>query len=236
MFTIQRCRRFFTHTYWWQWLAGAVLLSCLTGCGMQLRPDPSSNRGTSIAGQWQLQSPSRAELANNLRAVMDQAQAKQDRRDRQEMRRRGDADINFSPPDADGDGADHPHSAHDWRHPKWEAREQAEQRDSLINAVLPSDKLQITQTAERIEFIPSLAARRRFDKAVTSTLVTSYASLRVESGWQGDEFVVHSRDAQQHIDIVERYQRFGDRLHMQVQLSIPDAKDQLFVADYVAAQ
>jgi hypothetical protein len=65
--------------------------------------------------------------------------------------------------------------------------------------------------------------------------VTHYATLRIESGWQANVFVIHSKDSEQHIDIVERYQRQGDRLHMQVQMSIPDAKDQLFVADYVIA-
>jgi hypothetical protein len=211
-----------------------VFLNLLAaGCGMQLRADPPSESAAGIAGQWQLQSPSRAVLADNLRSVMNEARTKQERRDRQEFRRRPDDDINFSTPDADGDGADRPRSAHDLRHPKWEAREQDEQQEALLNALLPNDKLQIVQSANRIELIPQPGARRRFDKAETSTLVTHFASLRIESGWQSNVFVVHSRDSQQGINIVERYQRLGDRLRLQVQFSIPDAKEQSFVADYL---
>jgi hypothetical protein len=219
---------------WLPLAAFTALLLSVAGCGMSLRPEPTGMEA-SLAGQWQLQSPQRATLADNMRAVMEQARAKQDKRDRQDSRRRPEPDINFSPPDTEADMPDHPPSGHGPRRPKWEAREQVEQQEALLNAVLPSDKLQIVQSATRTEFIPSLGGRRRFDKGVESTLVTHYATLRIESGWQTNVFVVHSKDAAQRIDIVERYQRLGDRLHMQVQMSIPDAKDQLFVADYVMA-
>jgi hypothetical protein len=206
-----------------------MLVLSVAGCGMHLKPDASGSN-SSIAGQWQLQSPSRAVLADNLRTVMDEAWGKQDKRDQQQYRRRPDSDVNLAPPDADD--ADHPPSARDLRHPKWEARERLDKRDALLNAILPADKLQIVQSENRIEFIPSPGARRRFDKGERSALVTSYADLRVESGWQANVFVVHSRDSEQGINIVERYQRNGDRLRMQVELSIPDAKGQMFAAEY----
>ena len=223
------------HTYCLRLTALALLVLSVAGCGMQLRPD-ASGPNANIAGEWQLQSPSRSAIADTLRAAMEQARAKQDDRDRQAMRRRPESDVNFSPPDGSVDGSDHPRSNRDMRHPKWEAREQREQQDALLNAVLPNDKLQIVQSPNRIEFIPLPGARRRFDKGEGSTLVTQSGSFRVESGWQDNAFVVHSRDSEQKINIVERYQRMGERLHMQVQLSIPDAKDQLFVADYMLSK
>jgi hypothetical protein len=208
----------------------------IAGCGMQLRPEPASGAASSIAGQWQLQSPSRAVLADNIRAVMVRAQDKQDNRDRREMRRRPEGDIDFSPPDSESDATDRPPGGRELRHPKWEAREQRDHQEALLNIILPSEKLQIVQSADRIEFAPSMSARRRFDKAVPSMLVTQFANLRIESGWQANVFVIHSRDTEQGISIVERYQRQADRLHVQIELSIPDAKDQVFVADYVPAK
>jgi hypothetical protein len=215
--------------------AVAVLVLSAAGCGMQLRPEPVNGATSSIAGQWQLQSPSRTALADSMRAVMARAQAKQDKRDRQDMRRRPEPEMDFSPPASEPDADNRPPPGHDPHYPRWEARERREQQEALLNAILPSDKLQIVQSLNRIEFVPYMSGRRRFDKAVPSILVTQFANFKIESGWQANVFVVHSRDAEQRIDIVERYQRVGDRLHMQVEFSIPDAKDQVFIANYVLA-
>jgi hypothetical protein len=112
------------------------------------------------------------------------------------------------------------------------SREQHEQNEALLNAVLPSRQLQIRQAANHLELLPELGAQRGFDIGVTSTLVTRYATLHVESGWQGNEFVIHSRDSEREINMIERYQRFGATLRWQLQLRIPDAKQQLFTATY----
>lgn len=210
-------------------------------CSMNLRPQPEAS-GQSIAGQWQLQSPSRDALAGYLRAVMDQARAKEEQRERRRYPRSIPPEEEGATPDTTplpaaeasqpGAGPQSP-----FRRNNWEAREQREQQEALLNAVLPSKKLQISQVSNRVEILPDGVARRRFDMGVSSTLVSSYATFRIESGWQANVFVVHSRDREQGIDIVERYQRVGSNaLHMQVQLSLPNAKDQIFDADYVLAQ
>lgn len=215
-------------------------LAC-SACSMNLRPEPEV-RGQSIAGQWQLQTPPREVLASTLSAVMEQARAKQEKRDRRRYPRgmppEADAtDLEgAAAPQAGGPqgetGADQP-----FRRNNWEAREQREQQDALLNVVLPSNKLLITQSAGRIEMLPDSGGRRRFDMGISSTLVKSYATFRIESGWQANVFVVHSKDSEQGIDIVERYQRVGDNgLHLQVQVNLPDAKEQLLAADYVLAK
>lgn len=215
------------------WRLGVlVLLLLLAGCGMRLRPEPVGVSST-LAGHWHLQTPQREALANELRHVMQQAYDKQEKRDRDEVRRRREPEISFTPPPADVDStAAGAPAGPEKRRVNWETREQRQQQDALLNAVLPGETLQIVQSATRVEFLPANTGRRRFDMGVTSTLVTQYATLRVESGWQGNEFVVHSRDSEQKITIVERYRRQGDHLRMQVQMSIPDAKDQMFIADY----
>lgn len=218
-------------------LAALAVIAAAAGCGMHLRPEPVGME-SNMAGRWRLQTPQRAVLVNSLRAVMEQARAKENLRERLDARRRPEPEVKLTPPDAeaDADTSDPARPGRGRRHNDWETREHLEQQEALLNAVLPSDELHIVQSATQIELIPSVGGRRRFDMGVTSTLVTNYATLHVESGWQANVFVVHSRDSEQKINIVERYQRLGDRLRMQVQMSIPDAKDQLFAAEYVLAQ
>lgn len=214
------------------WLLIALLAGICSACSMNLRPEPVG-RGQSIAGQWQLLPPQREALANTLRTAMTQAQAKQEKRDRRRAPQQGPDGIgtqdgDMAPRDAAGTELQGPPG----RRNNWEAREQLEQQEALLNAVLPSNQLQINQSALRVELIPDVGARRRFDMGTNSTLVSNYATLHIESGWQDDVFVIHSKDSAQNIDIIERYQRQGNNLHLQVHLSLPDIKDQLFVASY----
>jgi hypothetical protein len=211
-------------------------------CSMNLRPQPETG-GQSIAGKWQLQSPSREVLAGYLRAVMEQARAKEEQRERRRYpysippEEAGSNPENTAPASSGGmspsEGGIRPMS----RRNNWEVREQREQQEALLNAVLPSNSLQITQVSSRVEILPDVGGRRRFEIGVNSTLVSSYADFQIESGWQANIFVVHSRDRERGINIVERYQRISSNaLHMQVELSLPNAKDQTFAADYVLAQ
>ncbi len=211
-------------------------------CSMNLRTQPESS-GQSIAGQWQLQSPSREALAGNLRAVMDQAYARQEERERRRYPlsippEEGAANPQASPssPDAGTSpaGAALPLSR---RRNNWEAREQHEKEEALLNGILPGNKLQIIQASNRIEIQADNGGRRRFEAGVTSTLASTYGTFRVESGWQKNVFVVHASDREQGIDIVQRYQRVGSNgLHLQVELNFPNAKDQIFAGDYVLVQ
>jgi hypothetical protein len=209
---------------------GAVICAA---CSMNLRPQPETS-GQSIAGQWQLQSPSREALAGYLRAVMDQAHAKQEQRERRRYPRSIPPEAIPLPDDAASQPGAGPQSP--FRRNNWEEREQREQQEALLTAVLPSKKLQISQGSSRVEIMPDGVARRRFDMGVSSTLVSGYATFQIESGWQANVFVVHSRDRERGIDIVERYRRVGSNaLHLQVQLSLPEAKEQTFDANYVLA-
>lgn len=210
-------------------------------CSMNLRPQPET-LGQSIAGQWLLQSPSREVLIRNLGVVLEQARAKQEQRERrrypysippgEEM-----LDPQAMPPMPSDDGSQAGGGPPRNLRRNWEIREQHEQQDALLNAVAPSNKLQIGQGPNRVEMLPDSGGWRRFTIGMESTLVNSYATLRIESGWQGNIFVVHSRDSELGMNIVERYQRVGnDKLRLQVQLSLSDVKAQTFAADYQLAQ
>jgi hypothetical protein len=222
-------------------LVVSLLTLVIAACGMNLREAPV-NQNLLIEGRWQLQNPDSTAWATSLRAVMDQAQAKQDKRFRKHMQATGELEdeeegrngirvMAPTPDSADNDKGSATHGPRDRRN-SWQAREQRARQEALLKAVLPSKQLQISQSSSRIEFIPDNGVHRSFDMGETSTLVSSYATFKIESGWQKNVFVVHSRDAEQGINIIERYQRQGDVLALQVQLSLPDAKDQLFSASY----
>jgi hypothetical protein len=216
-------------------LAALSLTLVLSGCGMQLRPTPVS-RDLSLAGQWQLQAPPREAMVKQLQSVLDDANARELERERREARRRAEPDGVWIPPPAPADDAEHPaNTPRMMRRASWEMREQREQQQALLNMVVPGATLRIAHTASFVEFTPDSSARRRFAGNSGSTLVTSFATLRVESGWQANAFVVHSRDSDSRLDIVERYQRQGNQLNVQVQLKMPDVAEQQLTANYVLA-
>ncbi len=212
-----------------------LLASLCTACGMNLRPEPLS-RNVDIAGHWQLLDGQRTTIEQQLRTAMEQARAKQEKRNRRrEPMGRPDGE-GMVPPEQAADTPDGPgNGGPGARRDNWEQREQREQETALLNAVLPSSELRIVQQDDRLEFTPAQGGRRRFDRGVRSTLVSSFATLRIESGWQANVFVVHSHDYAQKIDIVERYSRQPDGLLMQVLLNLPDTKDQVFEARFVPA-
>lgn len=220
-------------------VACVVLAIVCASCSMNLRPQAESGSqaaAAQLAGQWRLESPARDVLARNLRATMEQGRVREEERER----RRYPYSI---PPDDSGaeSGATPPPAGGMQAGPRlrrnnWEMREQREHQDALLNVILPSSNLQIIQAPGRVEMLPDSGGWRRFNIGTSSTKVSSYATFRIESGWQKDVFVVHSRDSERNINIVERYQRTGSNaLHLQVELSMPNIKEQIFAADYVRA-
>jgi hypothetical protein len=102
-----------------------IFLTCLLGaaCGMNLRSAPPHQAQT-LDGHWQLQSPQREVLANQLRAVLQQAQATQQLRERRRRAVRGDDDLSgmvaaYPDSDAPADTTGVPQSE---RRPGWIAR------------------------------------------------------------------------------------------------------------------
>jgi hypothetical protein len=205
-----------------------LALAC-NACGMNLRPQPVAQL-TNLGGHWQLAVAEREALMTQLRTQMDQARTNQMRREQKRQHGRPAENIIL--------GVDGAPPSDDQQQPRgainnWQAREQRELQTALVNAVAPSLLLQIQQTPTRIEMLRDNSARRVFTGGVSSVLVTSYATLQMESGWQGNEFVVHSKDAEQDMEIVERYQRDAqDRLSLRLELAIPGLKDQTFSLHY----
>lgn len=201
---------------------------------MNLRPTAVSGE-PQLAGRWQLKAPQRETLADTYRKMLEQTQEKQEENFRKQRQRMQEHETDIRWPDEDAppvkDGEEGAHK-NEVRRSNWRMREQRDQNEALLNTVLPHAQLQISQTPQRIEFVPDRGARRGFDVGQTSTLVSNYSTLYIESGWQANEFVVHSRDREQGIDIVERYQRTGDALQLQVQFKSADIKKQMFIATY----
>ena len=207
-----------------------IVLAC-GACSMPLRLVPESP--TDLNGQWQLPAGQRDAIMVSLHEELDQAHT---RLMQKELKGRG----RYCGPDSSiasaGDNAPSSVSAQSCPSAainNWQERDQQRQQEELLNAVVPGMKLRIVHTSNRIELLPDSSAPRRFETGMSSLLVTNYATMKVESGWQGNVFVVHSEDSAQGLNIIERYQREApDKLSVQVQLDIPDLNHRVLSVTY----
>jgi hypothetical protein len=217
-----------TRLYWGRCVfLMATALFC-SACGMNLRSTPASQL-TDLNGQWRLLEPQRAALMSQLTNNFEQARNEQMQRQQKARARRTvgvEGDTSF---DAVADAAPSAPGGIN----NWFIRDQREQQQALLNDVLPAELLRIMQNARRVELLPQSIPQRSFDIGGSSLRLTRYAELRVESGWQGNMFVIHSRDKEQGIEIVERYQRVtAEQLTLQLEIGLPDLKRQVFSIRY----
>jgi hypothetical protein len=207
-----------------------IVLAC-GACSMPLRPAPENP--IDLNGQWQLPAVQRDAIMVSLHEELDQARTRLMQKELKSRSRYCGPDSSIA---SAGDNA--PSSASAQSCPStainnWQERDQQRQQEELLNAVVPGMKLRIVQTSNRIELLPDSSAPRRFETGMNSLLVTGYATMKVESGWQGNVFVVHSEDAAQGLNIIEKYQREApDKLSVQVQLDIPDLNHRVFSVSY----
>lgn len=208
----------------------AVLI--LTGCSPNLRPTPASTAAVSFAGTWTLDKARSdrvdEELGLTLRAA-NEKQAKKAKSRRMPGPEFGDFPES-SPPQGD-QAAGPPYEP-------WWLREQKRLEEELVAAIKPPESLRIVQTQGRVEIISMAGgAWRVFDPARSSTLVTDYATLRIESGWQGNVFVVWSSDGAAKLSITERYSldSKGD-LDERLVIEVPNAKTQNYHVIYKRAE
>jgi hypothetical protein len=224
---------------------GVLLLALVqTGCGMHLRetPEPAT---VSLQGDWTLSDPARDAVLTMVRQALEGAVSKQAKREAAHRPSPamagppapGGVPANTDPKNpAAGGPAGGMGRPSFMQRPQWEARDEREHIEALAQAVTPPEQLHIRQQPGRIEFTSTGNPSRRFEPGSYSQLVTTYADLRAEAGWQQGEFVVHSRDGEQNIIIVERYSRHRDNtLHAHITLSVPDAKRIEFDVTYKAA-
>jgi len=205
-----------------------VLLLCglCNACGMNLRPAPVGQM-RSLAGSWQVTKADRDKALEQLRAAFKQADDKQAKRDR----KMGYARWSGGLPPADSDAAVPPRPVRE----NWEVREHREQEQGLIDFAVPPESFKLTQSPTLIEIAPNAGARRSFVPGEPSTLVTTFGSFRMESGWQQDEFVVHSHDAQESINLIERYRKQADgSLSVTVAFKTGEVKEQTFKLIYTS--
>ena len=197
---------------------------------MNLRPAPVGPV-RSLAGSWQVAKADRDKAVEQLRAAFKQADDKQDQRDR----KMGYARWGGGPPPAESDGAPGGTAPLRPTRENWEVRERREQEQGLINFALPPDSFKLAQSPTLIEIVPAAGARRSFVPGESSTLVTTFGSFRMESGWQNDEFVVHSRDTQEGINLIERYRREADgSLSVAVAFMTAEVKEQTIKLIYTS--
>ncbi len=207
-----------------------IVLAC-GACSMPLRPAPENP--TDLSGQWQLPAAQRDTIMFSLHEELDQSRTRLMQKELKSRSRYCGLDSSVA---SAGDNA--PSSASAQSCPStainnWQERDQQRQQEEFLNSLVPGMKLRIVQTSNRIELLPDSSAPRRFETGMSSLLVTSYATMKVESGWQGNVFVVHSEDSAQGLNIIERYQREApDRLSVQVQLDIPDMKHRVLSVTY----
>lgn len=200
----------------------AVLM--LAACSPNLRPSPGT-AGIDLTGTWQLDRARSDRVDEELRLTLNAVRERQMKKFRSRPAS-PDFDGLLEGPAPDGQGGSPPEP--------WWAREQKRLEEDLISAIKPLELLRIVQAQSRVEMISTAGgARRVFEPARPSTLVTGYATLRLESGWERNIFVVTSTDAAAKLRIVERYEfdAAGD-LHERLEIEMPGAKTQRYHVIY----
>lgn len=204
----------------WLVVRSLLVTGCLllAGCGPSLQMTPR-NPDLTMSGSWSMAATEHARLVAELSTAIEAARQKSDQRERRQ--RRNNPQLNDN--DADMPAMDM----------SWLKQDRDKELDALIRAIVPSEKLVIEQrTPDAIDFRPEGGAIRHFDTRNSSTLMTSYATWNIVSGWQDQGFVVISRDSSQGTTITERYQHRGDILMVTVTLSMPDVKLMPLSASY----
>jgi len=174
-------------------LLSLIGLACVA-CAPVLQPTPVHPR--SLAGEWIADTTRCNAISDQLHAALDNAQQKELRGATKRAARR------FSDDQGVADAHLGPYS--------WEVRDQHEQYQALLEDIRPVSELRVVQQQNMIQFMSPNLAQRNFEAGASSTLVTTFAHLRVESGWQTDEFVVHSKDSKSDIELLERYRIQAD--------------------------
>lgn len=201
----------------------AVLM--LAACSPNLRPSPGT-AAIDLTGTWQLDRVRSDRVDEELRLTLNAVRERQMKRFRSRTAGPGFDNLLLEGPMPNGEGGS---PAEPW----W-MREQKRLEEDLISAIKPPESLRIVQTQGRVEMLAtSGGARRVFESARPSTLVTGYATLRLESGWERNVFTVTSTDAAAKLRIVERYEfdAVGD-LHERLEIEMPGAKTQRYHVIY----
>ncbi len=180
----------------------------------------TSARPHSLDGHWRADPANCIAIEKQLRNALETAQAKELRGATKHSGRKHGADLLEG-----GEMRNLPYG--------WELREQKEQYQALLAAVTPECDLTIVDEPGQFIITASNGARRTFEPGSYSTLVTTFAYLRIAAGWQNQEFVVHSKDSRAGVDIHERYREEPEgSLLLSVTLSVKFMETQHFSLVY----
>ena len=212
------------------WISLGFMVTVLTACSIKLQLEPTGVRAANFAGTWKLSSSQSDNVEAGMRRAFETMEAKARRSDRRNEPMQGGG------PRAPGVPGPEEGSS-DGQAPlmqSWWLKEQRREEDSFIRDIMPPAELRIVQSPGRMELAPVKGgAKRSFEPGMPSTLVTEYASMRIQSGWEGGTFVVHCADSAAKLTTIERYSLTGDdELTEQLIIELPQMKAQTYRVVY----
>jgi len=219
---VRSARRFGKCAY-----AGAVLV-WVAACSSTPRLAETPKAGIDLSGIWSTDLNRSDDVRAQLRRALEQAHAKA--HESHEV-----PDMPSDDPLANETRASRRKGEHA-PIPGWVLEDERAKREDMIAALVPASKLQIKQTDHGIVFSPLTGgAVRDLTPAERSTLFTSFATLRIACGWEGDTFYVESRDGDSGLRTVERYNLSdnGKTLQESLQVEMRHLKQQTYKVVYV---
>lgn len=172
-----------------------VALTIICGaCGPSLQMEPTVPR--SLAGNWKADAAQCEQIETQLHAALNQAQEKELR----EATKR--APKMFRPVEGEAEMRHGPYA--------WEVRDQNEAYQAIFDEVRPRQELRIAQSPGHFQFSSPQVADRSYEPGNSSALITTFAHLKIESGWQQDVFMVHEKDGKNDVEITQRYRLQSD--------------------------
>lgn len=219
-------RRFFRHCMGW-------ILVGVAACSSNLELMPATAGKSHFSGVWALDASRSDAVEKTLREALLAADAEEAAK-RRRIRRQDPYGL---PDPEDSDSGPPVMGRADDNKPRpqpWWRRDQQRREDDFIRFVSPSTQLRIEESNGRVEIVsPAGGAKRSFAPGDPSTLVTGFATFRIRSGWEGNTFVVESRDSDADLEVVERYSLTSQgELQELLTVELPLIKTQTFRSIY----
>jgi hypothetical protein len=208
--------------------AAGTVLALMAACSSTPRLSETPKAAVDLSGVWSSDLSRSDDVRTQLRHALEQAHAKS----REVLELPAEEPLGGDPRASRRKG-EHPPI------PAWWFEEERAKREDLIATLTPASKLQIKQTDHGIVFSPLTGgAVRDLTPAERSTLFTSFATLHIACGWEGDTFYVESSDADSGLRTVERYRLSdsGKTLEESLQVEARHLKEQKYRVVYTKTE
>lgn len=219
-------RRFSRHCMGW-------LLVGVAACSSNLELMPATAGKTNFSGSWALDSSRSEAVEKMLRDALLAADAEEAAK-RRHIRRQDPYGLPDPEDMDDGPPAMGPADEARPRPQPWWRRDQQRREDDFIRFISPQKQLHFEESGGRVEIVsPGGGAKRSFEPGNPSALVTGFATFRIRSGWEGNTFVVESRDSDAKVEVIERYSLTPQgELQQLLTVDLPLIKTQTFRSLY----